>query len=82
MTGPSQAIANTLGSIVRHQALHLPIPEWSGLITPSPAHITRWSAGRWYIFNINHVVEPDDPCEMFPMEMVQVSNSSHAKVAP
>ena len=32
-TGPTQEIANALGGIVRHQALHLPIPEWSGLIT-------------------------------------------------
>jgi len=32
MTGATQKIANTLGSIVRHQALHLPIPEWSGLV--------------------------------------------------
>jgi hypothetical protein len=34
-----------------------------------------------YIFNINHVVEPDDPCEIFPMEMMQIDNPSHKKVA-
>jgi hypothetical protein len=50
-----------------HQALHLPIPEWSGLITAlacpyNPAHLDR---GAVYRFNVNHVVLPDDPHEMF-----------------
>jgi hypothetical protein len=72
ITAPTQELANSIAGIIRHQALHLPIPEWSGLITTlacpyNPAYLAR---GPVYRFNINHVVEPDDPCQMFPMEMV------------
>ena len=67
VTAPTQEIASSIAGIVRHQGLHLPIPQWSGLITAlacpyNPAHLDR---GPVYRFNINHVVEPDDPHEMF-----------------
>jgi hypothetical protein len=67
VTAPTQEIASSIAGIVRHQGLHLPIPEWSGLITAlacpyNPAHLDR---GPVYRFNVNHVVEPDDPLEMF-----------------
>ena len=67
VTAPTQEIASSIAGIVRHQGLHLPIPEWSGLITGlacpyNPAHLDR---GPVYRFNVNHVVEPDDPHEMF-----------------
>jgi hypothetical protein len=67
VTAPSQEVASSIAGIVRHQGLHLPIPEWSGLITAlacpyNPAHLDR---GAVYRFNVNHVVEPDDPYEMF-----------------
>ena len=67
VTAPTQDIASSIAAIVRHQGLHLPIPEWSGLITAlacpyNPAHLDR---GAVYRFNVNHVVEPDDPYEMF-----------------
>lgn len=75
VTAPTQEIANSIASITRHQALHLPVPKWSGLITAlacpyNPAHLER---GAVYRFNINHVVEPDDPYEMFPIEIVPVA---------
>jgi len=43
------------------------VPEWSGLITSiaypySPPEIAR---GASYRFNMNHVVEPASPLEMF-----------------
>lgn len=74
VTAPSQEIASGLASIIRHQALHLPIPEWSGLITGvacpfSPAYADRGAA---YRFNVNHVVEVDDPLEMFSIDHVDV----------
>jgi hypothetical protein len=67
VTAPTQEIASSIAGIVRHQGLHLPIPEWSGLITAlacpyNPAHLER---GAVYRFNVNHVVEPDNPLEMF-----------------
>jgi hypothetical protein len=73
-TAPSQELANSIMSVVRHQALHLPIKEWSGMMTTmacpyNPAYLKR---GAIYRFNVNHVVEPDDPCEMFPMEMMDI----------
>ena len=77
ITAPSQDEASSIAGIVRHQGLHLPIPEWSGLITAlacpyNPAHLDR---GPIYRFNVNHVLEPDDPLEMFPMEMVTVDGT-------
>ena len=73
VTAPTQEIATTIVSMARHQALHLPIPEWSGLITGvaciySPAYLER---GAVYRFCVNHVIEPDDPCEMFPIEFME-----------
>lgn len=70
VTAPTQEIATSIVAMARHQALHLPIPEWGGLITGvaciySPAYLER---GAVYRFCVNHVLEPDDPCEMFPIE--------------
>jgi hypothetical protein len=82
ITAPTQAFASSVAGIIRHQALHLPIPEWSGLITAlacpyNPAHLDR---GAVYRFNLNHVVEPDHPTEMFPMDLFNVSGATVAKV--
>jgi hypothetical protein len=57
-----------------HFAVHFPIPEWSGLISGiaypfAPAEIER---GLAYRFNLNHVVAPDDPREMFRAEHIEV----------
>jgi hypothetical protein len=73
-TAATQEIATTIASMARHQALHLPIPEWRGFLTGmacpySPAYVER---GAVYRFCVNHVVEPDDPYEMFPIEHVKV----------
>lgn len=73
-TAATQELATTIASMTRHQALHLPIPEWSGLITGiacpySPAYTER---GEIFRFNLNHVVHPDDPLEMFPIDIVEV----------
>ena len=75
VTAKSQELANEISSIYRHQALHLPIPEWqghiTGLATPyNPSYLER---GPVYRYNVNHVVEPDDPYEMFPMELHELS---------
>ena len=74
VTAATQEIATTIVSMARHQALHLPIPEWGGLITGvaciySPAYLER---GAVYRFCVNHVLEPDDPYEMFPIEHINV----------
>jgi hypothetical protein len=78
-TAPSQELAHSLAGIVRHQALHLPIPEWSGLITAVALPYNALDRGAVYRFNVNHVLVPDDPYEMFPMELVDVGVRSTAK---
>ena len=74
VTAQSQELATALADAVEHFALHYPVPEWHGLITGlaypySPAVLNR---GAVYRFSLNHVVEPEDPCTMFPMELVEV----------
>ena len=75
VTAPAQETASTIAGIIRHQALHLPIPEWSGLITALACPYNHLDRGAVYRFNVNHVVEPDDPCEMFPMEIHEITGS-------
>jgi hypothetical protein len=67
VTAETQALATALTKSVGHIAVHYPVPEWSGLITSiafpySPPEIER---GPSYRFNMNHVVEPASPLEMF-----------------
>jgi hypothetical protein len=80
-TAPTQEIAHALAGIVRHQALHLPIPEWSGLITAVALPYNALDRGAVYRFNVNHVVVPDDPYEMFPMELIDVAAHTAQRAA-
>jgi hypothetical protein len=74
ITAQSQELANSIGAIARHQVLHQPVPQWKGLVSnialPYGAHDLQ--RGAVYAFNVNSVVEPADPYEMFPMEMVSI----------
>src|SRR5688572_4413279 len=70
VTAQTQELATALMKSVGHIAVHYPVPEWSGLITSiafpySPPEIAR---GPSYRFNMNHVVEPATPLEMFRIE--------------
>ena len=74
VTAETQALATALMKSVSHIAVHYPVPEWTGLITSiaypySPAEIPR---GPSYRFNMNHVVEPATPLEMFRIEYEEV----------
>ena len=80
-TAPTQEMASTIAGIIRHQALHLPIPEWSGLITAVACPYNPLDRGAVYRFNVNHVVEPDESCEMFPMELFDVQRDSEKRLA-
>jgi hypothetical protein len=80
-TAPTQEIASTIAQVIRHQALHLPIPEWSGLITAVACPYNHLDRGAVYRFNVNQVVEPDDPCEMFPTDWVDVGATQSKRVA-
>jgi hypothetical protein len=80
-TAPTQELASTIAGITRHQALHLPIPEWSGLITAVAFPYNHLERGAVYRFNVNHVVEPDDAHEMFPMELFDIDGTSARRLA-
>ncbi len=74
VTAPTQKLATTLAKSVGHIAVHYPVPEWTGLITSiafpySPAEIDK---GATYRFNMNHVLEPDNPLEMFRIDYEKV----------
>ena len=74
VTAPTQEIASAIAAITWYQAIHLPIPEWGGLITGvacpyNPSYLER---GAVYRLRVDHVVEPDDPYEMFPIEYMDV----------
>jgi ribosome modulation factor len=76
VTAQTQELATALMKSVGHIAVHYPVPEWSGLITSiafpySPPEIAR---GPSYRFNMNHVVEPATPLEMFKIEYESVKN--------
>jgi len=73
-TANNQDLADLVAKHVSHVALHNPVPEWEGSISflafpYAPKCIQR---GKVYSFNMNHLVEPDTPYEMFPMEKVSV----------
>lgn len=73
-TAPTQEIANTIVSAARHIGLHLPVPEWKGIITAIafPYGSSPIERGAVYNFNLHHTVVPNDPLEMFPIEYEQV----------
>jgi len=63
-----------VATFVAHVSSHLPIPEYDGLVSTiaypfSPPEIDR---GAVYRFTLNHVVEPDDPAEMFRTHFEEV----------
>ena len=74
VTAPDQELAGQLADSAHHLALHFPVPEWHGLISAlafpySPSVLHRGATHR---FNMNHVVEPADPYEMFPTTVAAV----------
>jgi hypothetical protein len=74
ITAPTQDLATSIAKFVSHRSAHLPAPGYEGLISTlaypfSPPEIERGAA---YRFSLNHVLVPDDPLEMFPMELVEV----------
>jgi Acyclic terpene utilisation family protein AtuA len=67
----SQELSHSIASALSHMAVHNPIPEWHGLISGvaypfAPSEIDR---GPVYEFHLNHVLLPDTPTSLFPIEM-------------
>lgn len=70
----SQALSNTIATSLSHMAIHNPIPKWHGLITGvalpfSPGEVNR---GPVHEFHLNHVLLPQSPTSLFPIEMIKV----------
>ena len=70
----SQDIANAVVSVARVTLLHSDFPgrlcrEGNMAFPFSPSDIER---GTIYRFSMRHVVEPDDPLQMFPVNYFQV----------
>src|SRR5690606_32435734 len=67
---PEQATATALAKIANPLMLHLPTPDMDYLpslaFPTSPAETER---GPVYEFALNHVVDVDDPCDMFRIEI-------------
>jgi hypothetical protein len=74
ITTAEESTTDAIAKTFAHFALHYPIPEWRGLISGiafpmAPSHVNR---GPVYRFNLNHVVVPDNPLEMFRTEYMEV----------
>jgi hypothetical protein len=74
ITTADESATDAIAKTFAHFALHYPIPEWRGLISGiafpmAPSHVNR---GPVYRFNLNHVVVPDNPMEMFRTEFMEV----------
>ena len=70
----TQERAHSIGASVMHLAVHYPIPEWHGLISGvafpfAPPEVNR---GPVYEFHLNHVVVPESPTSLFPIELEKV----------
>jgi hypothetical protein len=70
VVAPSQEIASAVLALARSSLLHTDFPgrlckEGNMAFPFSPSDIER---GPVYQFSLRHVVEPDDPCELFPIE--------------
>ena len=70
ITTNSQDLATSAAKAVTHIASHYAVPEWHGLISAlafphSPAELNR---GAVYRFNLNHVLELEDPLEPFSID--------------
>ena len=73
ITSAQETTSMAIAKSFSHFALHFPIPEWRGLISGlafpfAPAELDK---GPVYRFNLNHVVVPDDPLEMFRTEYLE-----------
>lgn len=71
---PTQEIATDAVAQVSHTMLHFAVPQWHGLVSnlafPIAPH--EVSVGPAYSFVLNHVVECDDPMELYSINYQEV----------
>lgn len=73
----SQDIANTICSFARSTMLHF---GYEGRVSTAgnlafPYSPSDFMAGEVYIFNIYHIVQVEDPCELFPVEIIELGGN-------
>jgi hypothetical protein len=76
VSAPDQQTATAISKIANPLLLHLPLPGMTYLpsfaFATSPAHMDRGAA---YEFVLNHVVDVDDPAELFRLELPEPVNA-------
>ncbi|WP_372614011.1 acyclic terpene utilization AtuA family protein, partial [Halomonas sp.] len=74
VTTMQSSVTAAIAKTFAHFALHYPIPEWRGLISglAFPMSPPETERGPVYRFNMNHIVIPENPMEMFRTEYVEV----------
>ena len=67
---PTEQLARDVVATVSHSVLHTAVPAWHGLVSnlafPFAPH--EIELGPAYSFVLNHVVEVDDPLELYSIE--------------
>lgn len=83
VVGRTAEEARAILNVVWHTGLHHPVPEWQGLISnwAFPYSPPEMDAGPVYRFCVNHVMELDDPLEVFRIEYAEVGQRVPAGVA-
>jgi Acyclic terpene utilisation family protein AtuA len=66
--------ARAVITVAWHTGLHHPVPEWEGLISnwAFPYSPPEMDCGPVYRFCVNHVVELDEPTEVFRIEYAEI----------
>ena len=70
----TQERAHTLVTIGQNLIFHAPVQGWSGQVSniAFPYSPSVLDGGAVYRFSMNHVMRLDDPCEPFPIEIVEL----------
>jgi|SRR5690625_354920 len=78
---PTQELANAAMATLSHTILHFAVPQWQGLVSnlafPQAPH--ELELGPAYSFVLNHIVELDDPLEIYDIEY-QEANHGHSRL--
>lgn len=71
VVAPTEELARSVLATVSHTILHAPVPRWHGLVSnlAFPVAPHEIELGPSYSFNLNHVVEVEDPLELYTINL-------------
>ena len=83
VVGRTAEEARAVLNVAWHTGLHHPVPEWQGLISnwAFPYSPPEMDGGPVYRFCVNHLLELDDPLEIFKIDYAEVGQRVPAGVA-